>query len=67
MSLLLSGRARDVFCGLTNEDRSTYNNLKEALNKCFNPCESEEWNRASFFSRKRLPGETAREFGNYLR
>lgn len=67
MSLLLSGRARDVFCGLTNEDRSTYDNLKEALNKCFNPCESEEWNRASFSSRRRLPGETAREFGNSLR
>uniref|UniRef100_A0A8C1QK84 Peptidase A2 domain-containing protein n=1 Tax=Cyprinus carpio TaxID=7962 RepID=A0A8C1QK84_CYPCA len=47
MSLLLSGRARDVFCGLTIEDRSSYAKLKEALSKCFDPCESEDWNRAS--------------------
>lgn len=67
MSLLLSGRARDVFCGLTVEDRSSYMRLKEALSKCFDPCESEDWNRASLSSRRRLTGETAREFGNALR
>lgn len=67
MSLLLSGRARDVFCGLTMEDRSSYEKLKEALSKCFDPCESEDWNRASLSSRRRLAGETAREFGNALR
>lgn len=67
MSLLLSGRARDVFCGLTIEDRSSYAKLKEALSKCFDPCESEDWNRASLSARRRLPGESAREFGNALR
>lgn len=67
MSLLLSGRARDVFCGLTVEDRSSYERLKEALSKCFDHCESEDWNRASLSSRRRLTGETAREFGNALR
>lgn len=67
MSLLLSGRARDVYCGLTVEERSSYSNLRAALNKCFDPCESEDWNRASFSSRRRLPTESAREFGNALR
>lgn len=67
MSLLLSGRARDVYCGLTEEERSSYTNLRTALNKCFDPCESEDWNRASFSSRRRLATESAREFGNALR
>lgn len=67
MSLLLSGKARDVYCGLTEEERSSYVNLRVALNKCFDPCESEDWNRASFSSRRRVATESAREFGNALR
>uniref|UniRef100_A0A672SDB6 Peptidase A2 domain-containing protein n=1 Tax=Sinocyclocheilus grahami TaxID=75366 RepID=A0A672SDB6_SINGR len=40
MSLLLSGRARDVFCGLTIEDCSSYAKLKEVLSKRRLPGES---------------------------
>lgn len=49
------------------EDCSSNDKLKEALNKCFDPCKSEDWNRASLSSRQRLPGENAHEFGNAVR
>lgn len=67
MSLLLSGRARDVYCGLPDEARQNFSQLKAAMGKCFEPCESTDWNRVSFSSRKRQPNETVREFGNALR
>jgi len=67
MALLLSGRARDIYSGLSLEAKRSYVLLKDALGKCFEPCETAEWNRVSFSSRKRLPNETLREFGNALR
>lgn len=67
MSLLLSGRARDIYSGLSVEAKHSYVLLKDALGKCFEPCETAEWNRVSFSSRKRMPNETLREFGNALR
>lgn len=66
MSLLLSGRARDIYAGLSPTDKSSYVALKVAMGKYLEPC-GEEWHRVSFSSRKRLPTETAREFGNALR
>lgn len=67
MSLLLSGRARDIYCGLSEEARRNFTQLKAAMGKCLEPCESTDWNRVSFSSRKRQPTETVREFGNALR
>lgn len=67
MALLLSGRARDIYSGLSVEAKRSYVLLKDALGKCFEPCETAEWNRVSFSSRKRMPNETLREFGNALR
>lgn len=67
MSLLFSGRARDVYCGLPDEARQNFSQLKVAMGKCLEPCESTDWNRVSFSSRKRQPNETVREFGNALR
>lgn len=67
MALLLSGRARDIYSGLPLEAKRSYVLLKDALGKCFEPCETAEWNRVSFSSRKRMPNETLREFGNALR
>lgn len=67
MSLLFSGRARDIYGGLPNEAKNNYVLLKGAMGKCLEPCESADWNRVSFSSRRRLHNETAREFGNALR
>lgn len=67
MSLLLSGRARDIYSGLSLDDRSNYALLKAAMGRCLEPCDSNDWNRASFLSRRRLHNESAREFGNALR
>lgn len=67
MSLLLSGRARDIYNGLSPESRGNYAQLKAALGRCLEPCDSGDWNRASFLARRRLHNETAREFGNALR
>ncbi|KAL7880306.1 hypothetical protein SRHO_G00025600, partial [Serrasalmus rhombeus] len=67
MSLLLTGRARDIYSGLAIEEKSSYPSLKAALTKCFQPCDSAEWNRVNFIGRKRLPQESAREYGNTLR
>lgn len=67
MSLLLSGRARDMYNGLSPESRGNYTLLKEALGMCLEPRDSGDWNRASFLARRRLLNETAREFGNALR
>lgn len=67
LSLLLSGRVRDIYCGLSTESRSSYAVLKASLGRCLEPCDSDDWNRASFLARRRLHSETAREFGNALR
>ncbi len=67
MSLLFSGRARDIYGGLPCEAKNNYALLKDAMCKCLEPCESADWNRVSFSSRRRLPNETAREFGNALK
>lgn len=67
MSLLLSGRARDIYSGLSTDDRNNYTSLKAAMGRCLEPCDSNDWNRASFLSRRRLHNESAREFGNALR
>lgn len=67
MSLLFSGRARDIYGGLPYEAKNNYVLLKDAMGKCLEPCESADWNRVSFSSRRRLHNETAREFGNALR
>lgn len=67
MSLLLSGRARDIYNGLSPESRGNYARLKTALAGCLEPCDSGDWNRASFLARRRLHNESAREFGNALR
>lgn len=67
MSLLLSGRARDISSGLSVEDRSDYTQLKNAIGKCLDPCDSHNGNCANFLARRRLHNETAREFGNALR
>uniref|UniRef100_A0A8C1PY10 Peptidase A2 domain-containing protein n=1 Tax=Cyprinus carpio TaxID=7962 RepID=A0A8C1PY10_CYPCA len=45
MALLLSGRARDIYSGLSVEAKRSYVLLKDALGKCFEPCETAEWNR----------------------
>lgn len=49
LSLLLSGRARELYSGLPSASRNTYSNLKEALGRCLEPCDSDDWNRANFF------------------
>lgn len=67
MSLLLSGRARDMYSGLPGDAKNNYALLKAAMSRCFEPCDSDDWGRASFTSRRRRPNETAREFGNALR
>ena len=67
MSLLLAGRARDMYSGLPVEAKSNYALLKSALTRCFEPSDSDDWSRASFTSRRRQPNESAREFGNSLR
>lgn len=67
MSLLLAGRARDMYGGLPAEAKSNYVLLKTALTRCFEPSDSDDWSRASFTSRRRQPNESAREFGNALR
>lgn len=67
MALLLSGRARDIYSGLPVESRANFVQLKEAMGKCLEPCDSADWHRASFLSRRRLHNETIREFGNALR
>ena len=67
MSLLLSGRARDMYSGLPTAAKNNYAMLKTAMSRCFEPCDSDDWGRASFTSRRRHPNETAREFGNALR
>lgn len=67
MSLLLAGRARDMYSGLTREAKNNYELLKAAMTRCFEPCDSDDWSRASFTARRRRPNETAREFGNALR
>uniref|UniRef100_A0A8C1L401 Peptidase A2 domain-containing protein n=1 Tax=Cyprinus carpio TaxID=7962 RepID=A0A8C1L401_CYPCA len=46
MSLLLSGRARDIYCGLSEEARRNFTQLKAAMGKCLEPCESTDWNRS---------------------
>lgn len=67
MSLLLSGRARDIYSGLSTEAKNDYELLKSAMARCFEPCDSVDWSRATFTSRRRMHNETAREFGNALR
>lgn len=67
MSLLLVGRAREIFSGLAGDAKSNYVQLKSAMARCLEPCDSEDWSRATFIGRRRLPGETAREFGHALR
>lgn len=59
MSLLLSGRARDIYSGLSVEDRSDYTQLKNAIGKCLDPCDSHNGNCANFLARRRLHNETA--------
>lgn len=67
MSLLLSGRARALYNGIPVEAKTNYELLKISLTKCLEPCRSDEWNRVAFTQRRRLPNETAQEFGNALR
>ena len=67
MSLLLSGRARDMYSGLPSDAKENYALLKAAMARCFEPCDSDDWSRASFTARRRMHNETAREFGNALR
>ena len=67
MSLLLSGRAREVYSGLSAADKADYEALKTAMGRCLDPSDSDDWNRATFSSRKRLHNETVREFGIALR
>ena len=67
MSLLLSGRARDMYSGLSGDAKGNYALLKGAMARCFEPCDSSDWSRATFIARRRMHNETAREFGNDLR
>ncbi|XDV37980.1 hypothetical protein PO909_007483 [Leuciscus waleckii] len=67
MSLLLSGRARDIYSGLSGDAKGNYALLKTAMARCFEPCDSSDWSRATFTARRRMHNETAREFGNALR
>lgn len=67
MGLLLSGRAREVYSGLSTAAKTNYVSLKQAMGRCLDPCDSDDWNRATFSSRRRLHNETVREFGIALR
>ncbi|KAL2082815.1 hypothetical protein ACEWY4_022633 [Coilia grayii] len=67
LSLLLSGRARELYSGLPLASRNNYITLKEALGRCLEPCDSADWNRANFLSRRRLLNESVRDFGIALR
>lgn len=67
MGLLLSGRAREVYSGLSAAAKTNYASLKDAMGRCLDPCDSDDWNRANFSSRKRLHNESVREFGIALR
>lgn len=50
MDLLLSGRACEVYSGLSAIAKADYVLLKNAMGRCLDPCDSNDWNRASFFS-----------------
>ena len=67
MSLLLSGRAREVYSGLSATAKANYASLRTAMGRCLDPCDSDDWNRTSFSSRRRLHNESVREFGIALR
>lgn len=67
MSLLLAGRARDMYSGLPAEAKTNYGLLKLALTRCFEPSDCDDWSRASFTARRRQQNESTREFGNALR
>lgn len=67
MSLLLSGRASDMYNGVSVEAKSNYALLKVAMTRCLEPCHGDEWSRVAFVERRRLPNETAQEFGHALR
>lgn len=67
MSLLLSGRARDIYRSWPSNAKNHYLLLKAmAMARCFEPCTSDDWSRASFIARQRMHNETAREYGNAL-
>lgn len=66
LSLLLSGRAREMYNGLSAEAKQNYATLKAAMTRSLEPCCSNEWSRVAF-SERRLPNETGQEFGNALR
>ena len=67
MGLLLSGRAREVYSGLSAADKTSYTSLKNAMGRCLDPSDSDDWNRVNFSSRKRLHNESVRDFGIALR
>lgn len=67
VSLLLSGRAREMYNGLSAEAKRSYAALKAAMTRSLEPCCSNEWSRVAFSERRRLPNETGQEFGNALR
>lgn len=67
MSLLLSGRAREIYSGLSAEAKEDFTLLKAAMARCLEPYDGEDWTRAGFVARRRLHNESAREFGNSLR
>ena len=48
MSLLLSGRAREIYSGLPATAKTNYVLLKDAMGRCLDPCDSDDWNRARF-------------------
>uniref|UniRef100_A0A1A7XWF2 CCHC-type domain-containing protein n=2 Tax=Iconisemion striatum TaxID=60296 RepID=A0A1A7XWF2_9TELE len=67
MCLLFSGKAREVYSGLSGSVKANYASLKKEMSRCLDPCDSADWNRAVFSARRRLHNESVREFGMALR
>ena len=67
MALLLVGRAREIYRGLSPAARTDYKSLREAMGRHLGPSEQVDWNRAQLHSRQRTQGESARDFCNTLR
>lgn len=66
LCLLLAGRARDMYSRCYREAKNNYALLKAAMTRCFEPCDCDDWSRASFAVPRWRPNVTAWEFGDAL-
>lgn len=67
MTLLFTGKAREVYWGLAPEARSSYSALRAAMGRHLGPCNQADWNRAELHNGERGAKESTRDFGNSIR